>query len=79
MLKTKTDQFLFVVLIIIFFGLLFFLWDYHQKKQYEECIKACEENNSCLKRDGGDKPFTSYNCLEWSKGECKNDCIKKYK
>lgn len=55
----------------------------NRTSKYNECIKACQDNKTCVERgEGSDSGPASARlgiCKQWSDTECKNICIKKYK
>jgi purine-cytosine permease-like protein len=79
--------FILVVFVLIIAG--YFLYNrYYKENMYNNCMEACEENNDCLKYEikFSDKDIgiasqvaNKRECLEWSKGSCKNICVQKYK
>lgn len=67
---------LFVVLLIVVCLPILAAGCQTTENKYNDCIKACEDEKSCLQYDSD---VWSHKCLKYSDAECKNACIEKYK
>jgi len=67
-----------LLLLLLSFSFIFAGWQIFKNKKYNECIKACRKNNSCVEIEKGKENFYGF-CKKWSSTECNNICVKKYK
>lgn len=53
----------------------------NNEQKYQDCINACEENKTCVekeKKETGGR-LSTYSCIKYNDGECRNICVQKYK